>query len=488
MQQGWTVLFFIYAEDDETKSYADALLTTLKQSKHNEQLTLLVFESQFEQLSGGRITGKLNLFEHNTATGRRREKLLHDFGEVNPGERSVLAAVLRHIKDNDLLREKFLLFTWDHGTGFGIFDGDPTKHTEEFKAMPPDHLLPNIFAEEVWADRDELQDARGSDIKVIANRRTRFLVQNQPAFESFEFNELLDIKFKNTLTDKVEDDEVQINMLTLTEINSALKVLNMKTELVIMVNCWMQMLENGVELEETTKWFVAAETVNFFAGFDYLKILGRIAQNPAVDGKELATVTVQTLPNVFNNPTWEKSIKELVVSAVQPVVAGKVIKALDVVCESLAQALDNHLFNQIAAERLGCLDLSKGYFLNEDGSIDLTALIFCIDLLDYVARLAEKGLVTQESFRDLKAAIEEYRPFRFVGDNFKRSILTRSFLSDMGFPFFIPTWPTILRRSCSTISFMQASGLKWQRAAGANFYAAIKRIDRQLSILFIKTH
>jgi hypothetical protein len=96
-----------------------------------------------------------------------------------------------------------------------------------------------------------------------------------------------------------------------------------------------------------------------------------------------------------------------------------VVTALNAVCDELEKNIPG-LFTDIVKARNGSLDLSKGYFLNDNGTVDLTTLIYCIDLVNFIATLAQQGLVSQTAFNTLKNEISSYNRFVCIGDNFNK--------------------------------------------------------------------
>lgn len=383
MQPGWTVLFYIYEEDRSTKIHADRLLKDLLAAKDDESLILLVFESIHEDKGGGEITGRLYTMEYNDRTGTREKALKKDFGLIDPGDAGVLENVLQFIKKNKLLREKFLLFTWDHGAGFGIFDGDPRVH-QVAGGPPPKKAI----------------GGKGNgkeNLRVARNGRAHDLSKKVPAGMH----------------------PGKIKMLTVADINQALRSLKRRTDLVIMLNCWMQMLEAGYELSGTVDILVASETVNFFAGYDYTRIINRMANHPASTGEDIARLAIQTIPaNYKKKKAWEKDLKELVISATRPAISQRIVDALDKAADDLLSNMPAH-FRKIKQGRKSCEDLSCGYFMNKSGKPDRSIRDFFIDPLHYISVAAEKGLVSPARLQALQQATKEYILLEYCGQHYR---------------------------------------------------------------------
>jgi hypothetical protein len=340
MQKGWTILFFICEEDTETKEYAENLINDLLKTNDDKDLCLLCFESIRTAGPDGPLNGLLSILDYNPETKSREKKQLRDFGVVDPGNESVLKNALTYIKEKGLLREKFLLFTWDHGAGFGIFAGDPRDRNETGRKILRIHPGPRL------------------------------------------------------------------HMLTSIQINHALGSLGRKTDLVIMMNCWTKMLETGYELAENVDISVAPETVDYFAGYDYIKIINQLAANPNSIAEEIAVVAVDSIPAKFDQSVEFKThLKDVVIRATRLSQSADTARALDTVAVELTNALSNQ-FSAIRHIREHCIDFSYGYFLNAKGKPDDSIADHYIDLVHYVAMLAKKGLVRRESLDRLKISLD----------------------------------------------------------------------------------
>jgi hypothetical protein len=195
-------------------------------------------------------------------------------------------------------------------------------------------------------------------------------------------------------------------------------VLPRKADLVIMMNCWMQMLETGYELAETVNILVAAETVHFFAGYDYTNIINQMARNPRSSANTVAKVAVNTIEsNFMEERSWRKHLKEVIISATALSRIKNIKHALDAVCKELNHTLDKK-FETVRRVRQGCLDLSSGYFTNTQSRIDKKIVIFFIDFYNYIAELANEGLISSQSLVKLDKAFKKYILYIYIGNKY----------------------------------------------------------------------
>jgi hypothetical protein len=430
--KGWTVLFFIYVEDEETAGYASQLLKQLLRIYRSEQLRLFAFESVYDPASPQKITGTLYEYVHKARSIKRTKKQVRKFPKIDPGNKKVLSEVLRYLKANDFLLERFLLFTWDHGAGFGIFSNDPRPVSNRDLAL---RAIAPIAESTGVTTRAPIAESSSKMIQVVSNRRSRLLAAQPVKKVSL----VAEGTFAATVSNRslAAPVLVPVNMLTASEINDALKVLDRPVNLVIMMNCWVQMLETGHEMSETVNILIAPETIYYFAGYDYFTILNSIAQNPGITEKELATITIDSIPGHFKeDPTWEPHLKEIVVSAVYPAKSEQLVKQMDRMFAPLVDELKDN-FKTIRKIRKSCIDLSANYYFTGDKP-DNSLLNYFIDLVDYAARLEDNGLLEEKSFNAFRNAAKKYVHRSYRGKLFdKEDAATGTFLAN-GFSIFHP--------------------------------------------------
>jgi len=389
MKKGWTVLFYICSEDQETRKYSDALIDLLLKTRPAEHLRLLSFVSTFENDSADYLMGKLYKLEYDPDKQTRVLITVKDYQRVDPGNKSVFKKVLQTVVEKDLMMERFLLFPWDHGAGFGIFGGDPR--------------MPGI--DNLWGMADSNPDLENIDnagavveLKVITNR---FSAASRKLFLTGFVKDQVDLIAGNQLAAEAMQKKIEVRMLTCIDMNEVLNDLKIKVDLMIMLNCWMQMLENGYEFSKSVRLIVAAETVNFFAGYDYEGILSLIVDDAAAEPERIAAYAVDSLPNLYEkNPVWTERLNELVVSAVRPAAIDDVIAALSNICEDLRESIKQNgtILRDI---RTSAVDLTFNYFIDENGNIDNSQLDCYIDLVAYLSMAKEKNLVSNEKLNAL---------------------------------------------------------------------------------------
>jgi len=447
MSQGWTVLFFIYEEVDKlTVKYANELIGKLTDTVASDDLTLLVFESIYRDNVVDSVDGKLYELKHKDGSAKREKILEKDFGNINPGDFNTLKRVLEHVKDNDLLREKFLLFTWDHGLGFGIFDGDPVQ-----TAVAAADVTNAIHGDAATA-------IAPSSFRIVTNGRRR--QRNHAPAAAPPGAPVADT-----------NGDAQIDMLTNRELSAALATLGRKTNLVIMMNCWMQMLETSYELAENVDYLVAAETVHFFAGYDYKTIIDEMATKPAISAEEVAELTVRTTQNTFRLPPFATHLDEIIISTASLGKLKYVKAAMEKIWEEMIGHVDKKFIN-INATRKVCRDLSQGYLTNTQEQPDL---MYFIDFKNYILELNKKRIISAEALKQFETAFSEYIIHTYIGDRFVKINPRTNVAFGHGVSIFHPFSQEHFEDRYFVV-FYEKEGTSMAKSPWGNFLKAYQRI------------
>jgi hypothetical protein len=377
MKHKWTALFYIYAEDKNTKAFADQLERILIKIKQNSNLNLLLFRSNYNE-NFNKIDGELYYLQTTDGQPLRESKLLASFLDVNPGDPQLLQNVLNQIKKDKLLEGDFLFFPWDHGIGFGIFNANLWANTPFQK----DESLLMI----------KKSNTLSSPFKVISNNRNEIIRQSNKVLQPIG------------ATFFAESHQIHIDMLTMKEINDAIRIIGFKTAVIIMLNCWTQMLETGVEFDGTVQWLVAPETIHYFKGYDYESILN-VTSNEDTDAEKIAWTAINTLPAFFKaDAGWSYGLENMVVSAVRPGKSKEVLLAVKNIYENRLKTIVASDFDKLSEVRNNCFDVSL---------IENTNPHKFIDLLNFMTMLNREKLINPNDYSNLFGAIRNYVPYLY---------------------------------------------------------------------------
>jgi hypothetical protein len=157
--------------------------------------------------------------------------------------------------------QRYMLFTWDHGSGYGIFRDVPET--------PLVKILDGAI---------ELVPARNMSLPtpaIVSNN-----IQNKNAIDQDE------VLTMDELATVIDQDKV----LTMDELAAAIGQAfgEEKIELVVMMNCYMQFFDAGYALRKNIKYLIAPESYIFFKGYNYEFIFRKLAREPDLSSRKLA--------------------------------------------------------------------------------------------------------------------------------------------------------------------------------------------------------
>lgn len=192
---------------------------------------------------------------------------------------------------------KTALFTWDHGSVFGINKKQTSVH-KAFKAFDTEtsgfnegadfYINPVIFRASHSVEKDNVL----IDILSKINNPSKWLKEY--------------IGKSEKIIDANNPEQPVIDMLTNEMLGKAIELGGFnsakKLDVVCMMNCCMQNLHAQYALQEYVRFLVAPVTWIYFPGYDYSSIFAGVFRTPEMDSKELAALIVKTCELDANKP------------------------------------------------------------------------------------------------------------------------------------------------------------------------------------------
>ena len=411
-----TVIFLISAESSDTRIFSELLMQDLLQTKSNTEVAIIVIQDTVDP----RLDDNNNLklcwqIEYDEQQQKKIKTPVPQINFRNLGSSEDLTDVLNKIKSN-FEAERYILFNWGHGFGFGIFNNKDKENNK---------LRANINVENNIRAVDLANESPANFIKIISSKKPQ--QSNFLQLAQFNSNTLLNdgIDINQINIQEINPDET--DMLTMEELNVAIEQSITKVGVLLMLNCWMQSLETAYSLRSTVEYLVAPETVFNWNGYDYVKIIDVIIDDPYISNEKIAEIAVDSVPDKYRNLQRPESLSEVVLSAV--CVEGCVERVAGFVNE-LSQSIMSYDIEGIAdlkkTRRNVLHELSHEYI--EEGKLP----IYFTDLFT-----ALKNVVTHEGIlKNLKDEIEK----KYVG---KRILIGDKFNKDgnktaYGFSVYFP--------------------------------------------------
>jgi hypothetical protein len=409
MSYKWTVLFLVHASDGYTRKYAEELFKILEATHQNKGVKVLVLYGalQASYSTGYKIQVILKELSNQSLTE------VKTYGVIDMGDDRKLGPIFSEIR-RDYPSDRFLLFTWDHGSGFGIF-----------KTNPRENVITTKRGIDFQSDRFNMQgkELNAADIMIGLHVDSK----NTQATRSITFSEndyQLKIIFskpvKEAHTRKLGEierevgEKIKTSMLTNDELRNIIK-LNLKdgkVDLLIMMNCMMQMIETGYALHDVVEYLVAPETCIFWAGYDYIEIINRLCTNPEIETEAIARHAIDTIENYYQHTPFKKDFNDLVISLVKPGESPEVKKAIDKIASELCDDL-KATENDIKDTRGSCKDLSEKY-------VEGTPYHY-VDFANYIFSLSRKLEEEDIDINKLKKIIDKYVIHILKGNNYRKS-------------------------------------------------------------------
>ncbi|SKC42233.1 clostripain-related cysteine peptidase [Ohtaekwangia koreensis] len=259
----WTVFFVIKATDLSVVELIE-MLNELRSIKMNDEVCILLCMSVGKENREAIESGDPSLIQN---PNKNLTPTTLFYGFEKSAENSEFLNDLKFIQSDDTFDitlqrdlEKFLvntnshryiIFTWDHGSSYGIFNNLPNGNPQ--------------------TDLHPLSDNLFKKYPQLAIKSTSLPPK------------------KITAETNLNNEEEQ-KILTMDELAAALNqnFKNTKIELVVMMNCYMQLFDTGYALRRNVKYLIAPETYMFFNGYNYQFFFKKLFSNPDIPTKQLA--------------------------------------------------------------------------------------------------------------------------------------------------------------------------------------------------------
>lgn len=310
-----------------------------------------------------------------------------NFDITNPAD---LLAFFKDCILKDHVSERYMLFTWGHGSCYGIFK-DLTITDNEVEQ----HFLPQRLA------GNTLKNMTGSPIKGVRPSAARAV----------------------TSVDVLPMQGVNSKYLAMETLRDAIAATfgEQKIDIVAMMNCYMQFFDAGYALANVAKYLVAPETYMYFEGYNYSAIFSALAKDPAIEARTLCEIMVRSFEKkILTDREREKEVKD-----------NTALFANDLSCYP---AMSDSIYNFHS-----CLDMSapktkQAIFEARSKCAPLNSGTQVIDFGDLVFHLKSKLTMEKARLDDMSAIMKKIVIAEYVGDLFKRNRM----LTPSGFSVFFP--------------------------------------------------
>lgn len=400
----WTVLFIVHGLGDGLQEQSRVLTNVVGYGNWRLNHTNLLFLKSDMGVGSKKKLITSDLYKVNPLKAKRSGEpditRLRRFKNINIGNKYRLSAVFSYVRQH-FPSEKLMIVFFDHGAGFGIFEPIPEGRKFNFKG-----------------NMDEVDEA----LKDSKNHRTRNLIVPPKAVE----RTIRDIaKGKSNLRPEDIENPVErlrffrkkfshTDMLTMEELSGAIRRgFRRKVDVMIMVNCNMQMIETGFSLRNDVHYLVGSETMFWIYGINYREILFRIDRILNIPTRYVADKCIETLPFRYERINKEKNLNEVGFAAVDLEKMKPVYQKLNSLAGKLTEGIKQN-FAMIRKARNAGIELSQ-YNLPKDQT-DGYEPSFFYDLLFFLKNL--KG--HEKEVKEIEALLRKAIVNSYIGSDFKK--------------------------------------------------------------------
>jgi len=395
----WKILFIANASDSKTRKEGEKLFNILAGSNFHKEVAVLVAYNT-KQGPGPIPTLTQTIvyeFEFNKLTDKRQPKIVGEPFIGDFGDEKTLIKILRKINEG-YAAERDILFTWDHGVGFGIFSMNPNEH----------------FSHEgiEWLNEGN-HDSNPPRFEVISSN-DEDLKFNQPWSADPGANMTTADDFHEFVATRKK-----LSMLTNDELAKAIAngYPKGKVDITIMMNCWMMLADTIYSLKGATSVLIASQSTQWWAGYDYKGIIDLICSDQGTTGDMIGKISRFALDSIRSNYIHNKYgeyIRELSFLAVD-LRDKKDVTDFYKNFLSLADKLKEQVkqsFQAIKKQRENCFDFS------DDPTKKREPLWHYIDLLNFFDKLYSITLIEKEDIFSLKEDFNKLYLDAFRGQNY----------------------------------------------------------------------
>jgi Clostripain family len=390
----WTVLFIVHGLGDGLQEQSRVLTNLLGFGNWKLKYTnLLYLKSEIDHSNGKSITAVLN--KVNSSRERRRgepDVVEKKFPQINIGNRHRLTEVFSYVKKN-YPSEKLMLVVFDHGAGFGMFEPIPD----------PDQ--PNVFADINEID-EKLKRNEGKRLQ------RRFIPPVAAGFYKTKKQR------GNGRLGASKRKKAHTDMLTMEELSASIKAgFNRKVDIMIMVNCNMQMIETGYSLRENVDYLVGSESMFWVYGINYREVLWQLDNLYRLKPSSIAALCIKTLESRYERIDKLEYLNDVSFSAIDLKKMLPVYKKLDELAAIIIEDIKNvrTKLKAITKARRAGVDLSQ--FNLTKAEKDGYEPLFFYDLLWFLKNIGDYD----DRVAEIESLFKQAVLNKHIGSDFKKN-------------------------------------------------------------------
>lgn len=400
----WTVLFVIHGLGDGLEEQSRVLTHVVGYGPWQLKHTNLLFlkSNTGYGRKKGMITSDLYMVNPKSRKikGEKDYIRCRQFKNINIGNSYRLTSIFSYVRDH-FPSEKLMIVFFDHGAGFGLFESIPEKGESNY-TFTMDEVDDGLRDKKYHRTRKLFIPAKAAEKKYSPGGAGKNTPLSTDSMDKVERLKLFRKKYSHT------------DMLTMKELSAALrKGFRRKVDVMVMVNCNMQMIETGYSLRKNVHYLVGSETMFWIYGINYREMLFRIDRILQIPTRYVADKCVDTLPVRYERINKEKNLNEVGFAAIDLEKMEPVYRKLNELAIKLTAGIKNN-FAIIKKARNAGVELSQ-YNLPAEQK-DGYEPSFFYDLLFFLKNL--KGY--EHEVEEIEALMKQAIVNSYIGSDFKK--------------------------------------------------------------------
>lgn len=401
----WTILFVIHGLDEGLQEQSRVLKNVISYGNWSlKYINLLYLKSEIVY-EGRQKKYNAVLKRVSTADERRKGKqdvtVVKRFPNINIGSKDRMAEVFRYVGKN-YPSQWLMLATFDHGAGFGVFDPIPKENRKAGY-----HTLAELE-----------QDITDDDKQEIARSVT-------PAFYyQYKTDKGKNNKNHSVLFEGMEGKEGQLryygkkyaatDMLTMEELATCIRSgFGRKVDVMLLVNCNMQMVETTYTLRDTVNYLVASESLFWVYGINYREVIWQMDNVRSLTPAKVAFRCVKTMPDRYKRIFKLNHLNDVSFSALHVEKMTPLFQQLDELFGSWLQEKGKYM-KQLGKARKAGADLSQFNYTKEQR--EAYEPLFFYDLVHLLKCMAPRD----ERVKNIIRLFESACINRYIGSDFRK--------------------------------------------------------------------
>ena len=401
----WTILFIIHGLDEGLQEQSTILRNVISHGNWSlKYINLLYLKSEI--VPEGRNKKYVAVLNRVSPWEERRRgepdvTVVKRFANINIGSKNRMADVFSFVR-NHYPAERLMLMMFDHGAGFGIFDAIPKENRPVYYESIGD-LDYNILSANKKDVKRVLVPSMYYQYKTDRSKKKAARLSGGVSAERVK-DQLRYYGKKYAATDMLTMEELSISIR---------RGFRKKVDVMVLVNCNMQMAETAYSLRNSVEYLVASESLFWVYGINYREVLWQLDNIRNISPAKVAARCVETMPFRYERIFKKENLNDVSFTALHVARMDLLFEKFDELAGSWLKEPEKYIPLLGKARKAGA-DLSQFNYTREQR--EKYEPLFFYDLLHLIKCAAPRDNRVKEIIRLFMKA----RIARYIGSDFRK--------------------------------------------------------------------